>query len=76
MVWVLICLENENFVKKYYRYFSFRSIMAPKNKDKNQSKPEKCAELKEGWADHLPLKYDDKTYGDRFGIGEFQFQRS
>jgi hypothetical protein len=29
--------------------------MAPKNKDKNQSKPEKCAELKEGWADHLPL---------------------
>ena len=43
--------------------------MAPKNKDKNQSnnKPEKCAELKEGWEDHLPFKYDDKTYGDRFG---------
>ena len=42
--------------------------MPPKNKDKNQSKPEKCAELKEGWAEHLPLTYDDKTYGDRFGI--------
>jgi len=27
--------------------------------------------LKEGWADHLPLKYyDDKTYGERFA---FQF---
>ena len=63
--------RDENFVKKYYRYFSFRSIMAPKNKDKNQSKPEKCAELKEGWADHLPLKYDDKTYGERFGIQFF-----
>ena len=45
--------------------------MAPKNKDKNQSKPEKCAELKEGWAEHLALKYDDKTYGDRFGIQFF-----
>ena len=45
--------------------------MAPKNKDKNQSKPEKCVELKEGWADHLSLKYDDKTYGDRFGIQFF-----
>ena len=67
----LICFENENFVKKYYRYFSFRSIMPPKNKDKNQSKPEKCAELKEVWAEHLPLKYDDKTYGDRFGIQFF-----
>ena len=41
--------------------------MPPKDKDKNKSKPEKCAELKEGWAEHLPLKYDDKTYGDRFG---------
>ena len=27
--------------------------------------------MKEGWADHLPLKYDDKTYGDRFGIQFF-----
>ena len=46
--------------------------MAPKNKDKNNSKPEKkSAELKEGWADHLQLKYDDKTYGDRFGIQFF-----
>ena len=42
--------------------------MAPKNKDKNNSKTKKCAELKEGWADCLPLKYDDKTYGERFGI--------
>ena len=54
--------------------------MPPKDKDKNKSKREKCDELKEGWAEHLPLKYDDKTYGDRFGIsffcGEFQFQRS
>ena len=40
-------------------------------KDKNRSQTEKCAELKEGWADHLPLKYDDKTYGDRFGIQFF-----
>ena len=52
--------------------------MAPKNKDKNSSKPEKSVELKEGWADHLPLKYyDDKTYGKRFAFqffcGEFQF---
>ncbi len=45
--------------------------MAPKNKDKNESKPEKCAELKKGWADHFPLKYDDKTYGERFGIQFF-----
>ena len=45
--------------------------MAPKNKDKNESKPEKCAKLKEGWADHFPLKYDDKTYGERFGIQFF-----
>ena len=46
--------------------------MAPQNKDKNQSKPEKCAKLvKEGWAEHLPLKYDDKTYGDCFGIQFF-----
>ncbi len=45
--------------------------MAPKNKDNNQSKPEKCVELKEGWTDHLPLKYDDKTYGERFGIQFF-----
>ena len=44
--------------------------MAPKNKDKNQSKPEKCAELKEGWADQLPLKYDDKT---SIFCGELQF---
>ena len=27
--------------------------MTPKNKDKSLSKPEKCAELKEGWAEHL-----------------------
>ena len=40
-------------------------------KDKNRSQTEKCAELKEGWADHLPLKYDDKTYGDRFCIQFF-----
>jgi hypothetical protein len=52
--------------------FLFRTILAPKNKDKNNSKPEKkSAELKEGWADHLPLKYDDKNYGDRFGIQFF-----
>ena len=44
--------------------------MGPR-KDRNKSQPEKCAELKEGWADHLPLKYDDKTYGDRFGIQFF-----
>ena len=44
--------------------------MAPKSK-KNKSQPEKSAELKEGWADKLPLKYDDKTYGDRFGIKFF-----
>ena len=31
----------------------------------------KIAELKEGWAEHSPLKYDDKTYGDRFGIQFF-----
>ena len=68
MVCFLICFESENFVKKYNRYISFRSIMAPKNKDMNQSKPEKCAKLEEGRADHLPLKYDYKTYGDRFGI--------
>ena len=43
----------------------------PPRKDRNKSQPEKCAELKEGWADHLPLKYDDKTYGDRFGIQFF-----
>lgn len=36
--------------------------------EKNKSNPEKCAELKERWADHLPLKYDDKTYDDCFGI--------
>ena len=37
--------------------------MGPR-KDKNRSQTEKCAELKEGWADDLPLiKYDDKTYG-------------
>ena len=36
--------------------------------EKNKSNPEKCAELKEGWADHLPLKYDDKIYDDCFGI--------
>ena len=45
--------------------------MAPKNKDKNQSKPEKCAELKEGWAEHSPFKSDDKAYGERFGIQFF-----
>ena len=61
MVLVLICLENENFVKSIIVIFMFRTIMPPKNKDKNNSKPEKCAELKEGWAEHLPLKYDDKT---------------
>jgi len=44
--------------------------MAPKAKN-NKSQPEKSAELKEGWADKLPLKYDDKTYGDRFGIQFF-----
>ena len=27
--------------------------------------------MKEGWADKLPLKYDDKTYGDRFGLQFF-----
>ena len=26
--------------------------MPPKDKDKNKSKPEKCAELKEGWAEN------------------------
>ena len=39
--------------------------------NKNSSKPEKSAELKEGWADHLPMKYDDKTCGGRFGIQFF-----
>ena len=44
----------------------------PPRKERNKSQQEKCAELKEGWADHLPLKYDDnKTYGDRFGIQFF-----
>ena len=27
--------------------------------------------MKEGWTDKLPLKYDDKTYGDRFGLQFF-----
>ena len=27
--------------------------------------------MKEGWAEHFPLKYDDKTYGDRFDIQFF-----
>ena len=31
----------------------------------------KIEELKEGWAEYSPLKYDDKTYGDRFGIQFF-----
>ena len=44
--------------------------MGPR-KEKNKAQTEKCAELKEGWAEHLPLKYDDKTYGDRFGIQFF-----
>ena len=43
---------------------------SPKS-EKNKSQPEKSAELKEGWADKLPLKYDDKTYGDRFGLQFF-----
>ncbi len=44
--------------------------MGPR-KEKNKAQTEKCAELKKGWAEHLPLKYDDKTYGDRFGIQFF-----
>ena len=43
----------------------------PPRKETNRAKTEKSAELKEGWAEHLPLKYDDKTYGDRFGIQFF-----
>ena len=44
--------------------------MGPR-KEKNKAQTEKCAELKEGWAEHFPLKYDDKTYGDWFGIQSF-----
>jgi hypothetical protein len=37
----------------------------PPRKETNRAKTEKSAELKEGWAEHLPLKYDDKTEGLR-----------
>ena len=42
----------------------------PPRTETNKAKAEKSAELKEGWAAHLSLKYD-KTYGDRFGIQFF-----
>ena len=59
------------FILLIYNCHSYLPIAIGPKTNNNQSKHEKSAELKEGWAYKLPLQYDDKTYGDRFRLQFF-----